>query len=164
MRLEDLVAQLTVEELANLCVGTERLEDDANQIGCASDRVIGAAGETWSGLEENRKIPVLILADGPAGLRLQPHFKTTSDGEKIPGGEVFGMAYRPFPADLPADTADYYQYCTAIPIASTLAQSWDMSLIRQMGEIVGEEMQQFGVAVLRQIHWVFSLSKDREPP
>ena len=145
VRLEDLVAQLTVEELANLCVGTERLEDDANQIGCASDRVIGAAGETWSGLEENRKIPVLILADGPAGLRLQPHFKTTSDGEKIPGGEVFGMAYRPFPADLPADTADYYQYCTAIPIASTLAQSWDMSLIRQMGEIVGEEMQQFGV-------------------
>ena len=134
-----------MEELANLCVGTERLEDDANQIGCASDRVIGAAGETWSGLEENRKIPVLILADGPAGLRLQPHFKTTSDGEKIPGGEVFGMAYRPFPADLPADTADYYQYCTAIPIASTLAQSWDMSLIRQMGEIVGEEMQQFGV-------------------
>lgn len=143
--LEDLVAQLSVEELANLCVGTERLDDDANVVGCASDRVIGAAGETWSELEESRKIPTLILADGPAGLRLQPHFKITADGEKIPGGEVFGMSFRPFPENLPADTKDYYQYCTAIPIASTLAQSWDMDLIRQMGEIVGEEMQQFGV-------------------
>ena len=143
--LEDLVAQLSVEELANLCVGTERLDDDANVVGCASDRVIGAAGETWSGLEESRKIPVLILADGPAGLRLQPHFKTTAEGEKISGGEIFGMSFRPFPENLPEGTLDYYQYCTAIPIASTLAQSWDMDLVRQMGEIVGEEMQQFGV-------------------
>ena len=143
--LEDLVAQLTVEELANLCVGTERLEDDANVVGCASDRVIGAAGETWSDLEETRKIPALILADGPAGLRLQPHFKTTAEGEKISGGEVFGMAFRPFPENLPADTRDYYQYCTAIPIASTLAQSWDMDLVKRMGEIAGAEMKQFGV-------------------
>ena len=143
--LEDLVAQLSVKELANLCVGTERLDDDANVVGCASDRVIGAAGETWSDLEESRKIPVLILADGPAGLRLQPHFKTTAEGKKISGGEVFGMSYRSFPENLPADTVDYYQYCTAIPIASTLAQSWDMDLIKEMGEIVGEEMQQFGV-------------------
>ncbi|MCQ4775884.1 beta-glucosidase, partial [Lacrimispora saccharolytica] len=88
--LEDLVALLTVEELANLCVGTERLEDDANAVGCASDRVIGAAGETWSALEETRKIPALILADGPAGLRLQPHFNTTAEGVKISGGELFG--------------------------------------------------------------------------
>lgn len=143
--LEDLVAQLTVEELANLCVGTERLDDDANVVGCASDRVIGAAGETWSGVEESRKTPVLILADGPAGLRLQPHFKTTKDGERIPGGEVFGMSFRPFPEHLPEDAVDYYQYCTAIPIASTLAQSWDMDLVKQMGEIVGQEMKQFGV-------------------
>lgn len=40
---------------------------------------------------------------------------------------------------------DYYQYCTAIPIANTLAQSWDMGLIGKMGELVGAEMKQFHV-------------------
>lgn len=80
-----------------------------------------------------------------AGLRLQPHFKTTKDGEILPGGEVFGMNRMPFPEDTPDTAIDYYQYCTAIPIATTLAQSWDMGLVEKMGEIVGKEMKQFHI-------------------
>lgn len=34
--LEELVAQLTVEEMADLCVGTERLEEGGNVIGSSS--------------------------------------------------------------------------------------------------------------------------------
>ncbi len=45
----------------------------------------------------------------------------------------------------PEGAQDYYQYCTAIPIATTLAQSWDVDLIKRMGEIVGEEMEQFHI-------------------
>ena len=106
--LDELTAQLTVEEMAELCVGTERRSGEGNVIGSASVCVPGAAGDTTSNLLETRKVPKLILADGPAGLRLE----------------------RP---------------CTAIPIATTLAQSWDMDLIRRMGEIVGEEMKQLHV-------------------
>ena len=106
--LDELIAQLTVEEMAELCVGTERRSGEGNVIGSASVCVPGAAGDTTSNLLETRKVPKLILADGPAGLRLE----------------------RP---------------CTAIPIATTLAQSWDMDLIRRMGEIVGEEMKQLHV-------------------
>lgn len=106
--LDELTAQLTVEEMAELCVGTERKNGDGNVIGSASVCVPGAAGDTTSNLLETRKVPKLILADGPAGLRLE----------------------RP---------------CTAIPIATTLAQSWDMDLIRRMGELVGEEMKQLHV-------------------
>lgn len=106
--LDELTAQLTVEEMAELCVGTERRNGDGNVIGSASSSVPGAAGDTTSSLFETRKVPNLIQADGPAGLRLETP-------------------------------------CTAIPIATTLAQSWDMELIHRMGELVGEEMKQLHV-------------------
>lgn len=143
--LDELTAQLTVEEMADLCVGTERGMGKGNVIGSASACVPGAAGDTTSRLLETRKIPNLILADGPAGLRLQKHFKVDHDGNKLPGGEQFGMELVPFADDLPEDAQDCYQFCTAIPIATTLAQSWDVDLIQRMGEIVGEEMKQFHV-------------------
>ena len=143
--LDELTAQLTVEEMAELCVGTERLEEGGNVIGSASACVPGAAGDTTSALIKTRQIPNLILADGPAGLRLQKHFKTDKDGNKLPGGEQFGMESTPFSEELPEDAQDYYQYCTAIPIATTLAQSWDLALICRMGEIVGEEMEKFHI-------------------
>lgn len=142
--LEELTAQLTVEEMASLCVGLYELET-GDVVGAASNQVPGAAGETVSSLVEIRKIPALILADGPAGLRLQPHFKTTREGRLLPGGKKRGMDLEPFPANTPKDAADYYQYCTAIPVASTLAQSWDRALLEEMGRIVGTEMKQFHI-------------------
>ncbi|MDE7298958.1 MAG: glycoside hydrolase family 3 C-terminal domain-containing protein [Lachnospiraceae bacterium] len=144
--LSELVAQLTAEELAALCVGRfGDLHAQSGMIGSSSAAVPGAAADTISTLIESRGIPNMILADGPAGLRLHPHFKATPEGRLLPGGEVFGLDCRPFPADTPADAVDYYQYCTAIPIACTLAQSWDMELLEQMGHIVGAEMKQFHV-------------------
>lgn len=88
----------------------------------------------------------MILADGPAGLRLQPHFKTTKDGTLLPGGEVIGDAYTPFDPNLKEDEVDdYYQYCTAIPIGWALAQSWNTELVEKAGDMVGAEMEQFHV-------------------
>lgn len=140
--IEELTAQLTVKEMATLCVGSyEKVSE--NVVGAASMTVPGAAAETV--IMEDRKIPRMILADGPAGLRLQPHFKTNADGILLPGGEVFGMSYNPFPEDTPADAKDYYQHCTAIPIATALAQSWNMDLVKEAGRIVGEEMKRYFV-------------------
>ena len=142
--LEELTAQLTVEEMAKLCVGVYDLEA-GDVVGAASNLVPGAAGETNSSLEDDRKIPALILADGPAGLRLQPHFKTDKEGTLLPGGNQRGMEVIPFPENLPEDTIDYYQYCTAFPIAATLAQSWNRQLLRDMGKIVASEMEKFHI-------------------
>lgn len=144
--VEELVAQLTVEEMAHLCVGTFRSgEGGGSVVGSASAAVPGAAADTTSILYGTRKIPNMILADGPAGLRLQTHFKADADGKLLPGGEMFGMDVRPFPDDTPEDAADYYQYCTAIPIATSLAQTWNMELIEEMGRLVGKEMQEYHV-------------------
>jgi beta-glucosidase len=115
-------------------------------VGNASYIVPGAAGDTSSVIKESRNVKNLILADGPAGLRLQPHFKTTKTGEMIHGGEVMGDAIEPFPDDLDeSNVIDYYQYCTAIPIGWALAQSWNTQLLEKAGDMIGCEMEQFGV-------------------
>lgn len=149
--LEDLVSQLTVEEMAVICNGAAEggvAENGESVIGSASAAVPGAAGDTTSLLLEDRQIRNIILADGPAGLRLIPHFQVTEDGTMIPCASAMGEGGEETPAAETAEgTTDYYQYCTAIPIATTLAQSWDMDLIEHVGEIVGREMEEFHVTL-----------------
>ena len=143
--VEELVAQLSVEELADYCVGTLRAAD-ASVVGNASYTVPGAAGDTSSIAKESRGIKNLILADGPAGLRLQPVFKTDKAGKLLPGGAILGDMYEPFDPQYTDENSDtYYQYCTAIPIGWALAQSWNMELLEQIGAMVGTEMELFGV-------------------
>ena len=143
--VEELVAQLTVEEMADMCVGTLRA-GEGNVVGNASYTVPGAAGDTSSILKVSRGIKNMILADGPAGLRLQPHFKTTKEGKLLPGGSVMGDSFEPFDPDINEDEVDnYYQYCTAIPIGWSLAQSWNTELAEWAGDMIGAEMEQFGV-------------------
>lgn len=151
--LEDLVAQLTKKELAEICVGAARGGfGSVSIIGAASTACPGAAGETTSGLLDTRGVPNAILADGPAGLRLSRSFVADAQGNVIPGlGEsamggmemLFGVTV----PERPKDAVDYYQYCTAIPIATMLAQTWDESVIEEAGDIVGEEMEEFGVTL-----------------
>lgn len=142
--VEELTAQLTVEEMANICVGT--LRRGGSIVGNASCIVPGAAGDTSSILRESRGIKNMVLADGPAGLRLQPVFKTDKAGHLLPGGAVLGDLSEPLPAGYTDENADtYYQYCTAIPIGWALAQSWNMDLLREIGSMVGREMEEFGV-------------------
>ena len=141
--MEQLVAQLTVEEMADLCVGAAR--DNDSVIGAASKAVPGAAGET-SLLLAYRGVRDMVNADGPAGLRLIPHFRTDAEGNLMPGGRVLGSLGEEF-EQTKGGEIDYYQYCTAIPIAWLLASSWDLELIEKIGDIVGEEMEQFGVRV-----------------
>ncbi|MBR2263551.1 MAG: glycoside hydrolase family 3 C-terminal domain-containing protein [Firmicutes bacterium] len=146
--LKELVAQLTVEEMADLCIGTARGGGFGGpQVGNSSTAVPGAAGDTTSKLIESRKVPNITLPDGPAGLRLATHFVTDANDNIIPGlGETgFGGLLdfgRPKP-ERPEDAKDYYQYCTAIPIATLLAQTWDLKAIEDAGDIVGSEMEEF---------------------
>jgi len=145
--LEDLVAQLSVEEMAEICVGTLREGFSRSAIGVASAAVPGAAGDTTSSFIDDRNIRNIVMADGPAGLRLQPHFVTTKDGELLPTGMMLGDFIMENNIEIPEDAIHYYQYCTAIPTAYLLASSWDLDLIKKAGSIVGAEMQKFGVTL-----------------
>ena len=141
--MEQLVSQLSVEEMAEWCVGSAR--DSENVIGSASKAVPGAAGETSLALA-HRGVRDMVNADGPAGLRLIAHFRTNAQGELLPGGSAIGGMAEEFAPKQEGDV-DYYQYCTAIPIAWLLASSWDLELIEKCGDIVGAEMEVFGVRV-----------------
>lgn len=134
--LDDLIAQLSIEEMASLCVGSYGADKALEIVGSASNLVPGAAGDTSSILNESRGISHLIMADGPAGLRLLPHFQVTKKGAISLDEKV---------SDNQDEITNYYQYCTAFPIATSLAQSWNLALLETMGEVIGKEMELFGV-------------------
>ena len=149
--LDELTAQLTIHELAALAVGAERGGlGSVSTVGAASGSVPGAAGDTTMEMADSRGITNLVLADGPAGLRLSKSFVTDGQGNVIPGlgessfGNLFEMLGVPS-AVRPDGAVDHYQYCTAIPIATMLAQTWDAAAIEQAGDIVGGEMEELGV-------------------
>ena len=142
--VEDLTAQLTAEELADYCVGTARA--DGSVLGLASYVVPGAAGDTSAVCRQSRGVANLIMADGPAGLRLQPVFKTDKAGNLLPGGAIMGEYTEPFDPKYTDENSDtWYQYCTAIPIGWSLAMSWNTPMLERVGSMIGAEMEEFGV-------------------
>ena len=145
--------KLTDEELSSLCIGSHK-EGPAlmSVIGSASQSVAGAAGESSSRVSG---VPAIIMADGPAGLRLNR--KYTKDekgihpiGESLPAGmSEFLPGIARFFLNMGSNKKPkgkiYEQYCTAIPIGTALAQSWNVQLCEACGDIVGNEMERFGV-------------------
>lgn len=151
--LDELVSQLTVEELTELCIGTARGGFGSQSIIGAASLTPGAAGDTTGSMEAIRNIRSMVLADGPAGLRLSKSFMLDKEGKVIPGSGAAPMAGmdilfadQPKP-EIPEDAAKYYQYCTAIPIATLLAQTWDVDVVKEAGDIVGEEMNELGISL-----------------
>ena len=143
-------------ELAYLCVGAFSAGAGA-VIGDKSKRVAGAAGETTDRFKK-RGVKPLVLSDGPAGLRLSPLFRVDAHGAHTVGRKLPPSMAELLPAWQAAalrlaDAAGrrggriQERYATAIPIATALAQSWNPELAEACGDIVGDEMERFGVQV-----------------
>lgn len=154
--IDEFVAGLTDEQMTYLCIGAYKDAGDLMEvIGNASKTVAGAAGETTHRLED-LGTPVLVMADGPAGLRLSPKYKLKDGVAKgefaLNGGEMMAVltpeeraAIAPKASEEEEALTTYYQYCVAIPIGTGLAQSWNDEMVTRLGDLVGEEMEQFGV-------------------
>ena len=142
LSLEAFISQLTDEELAFLMVGNSvDNKDFGSVIGSAAKHLPGAAGETTDKLAEKRNLKRMELCDGPAGLRLTPEFIEKDDGSFEGLGGMSGAG------DSRTAGIHHYQYTTAIPIAMTLAASWNMDLLETCGDIVGSEMEAFGATL-----------------
>ncbi|MBO6159216.1 MAG: glycoside hydrolase family 3 C-terminal domain-containing protein [Firmicutes bacterium] len=140
--LDEFIADLSDEELGYLMVGNS-IDNKGfqNVLGSAAKYLPGSAGETTEKLSASRGVKLMELCDGPAGLRLTPEFVEKPDGtfQSLRGVSEEDAAAIP--------GVRHYQYLTAIPIATTLASSWNMELIEIMGDIVGTEMEQFGATL-----------------
>lgn len=116
-------------------------------LGSTGTRVPGSAGETTEELEEKYGICSLIMADGPAGLRLRQSYEADRKTGIVYGASVLGSLENGFLEESEhhenADT--YYHYCTAFPVGTALAQSWDTDLMREFGAAIAVEMEEFHV-------------------
>lgn len=151
--IRQLVQFMTNEELACLCIGAFQDEGSKSFIGNAGITVAGAAGETC-GEFENRGIGKVIMADGPAGIRIAPAYGKDEKGIYTIGDQMGEYLMQVLPKDVleqfgfkdePRSGEVFHQYCSAIPIGTALAQSFNEELVEECGNLVAEEMERFGI-------------------
>ena len=114
--IAEVVAAMTPEEKCTLIIGGRAAS--FNGIGFTNTGVPGAAG-VINGIPR-LGIPTVVLADGPAGLRISP----TREGDS-----------RTF-------------YCTGYPIATMLSSTWNLELVEEAGRNMGNEVLEYGVDIL----------------
>ena len=111
---------MTLDEKLDVLIGSSGNQStDANAtIGNASELVPGAAGQL-NGVPR-LGIPSTVVADGPAGLRIQPKRQGT----------------------------DKTFYCTHFPVAMLMSATWNTQLVKEVGAAMGNEVKHYGVDVL----------------
>ena len=139
------VDTLSVEELIDLAAGDPGKAQGGN-LGAAGISVPGSAGETHR-CAIDKGLASIVLADGPAGLRLMKYYNV-KDGQIVSMPFEFSLEGGLFydgPTELLGER--YYQYCTAIPVGTMLAQTWNTELIEKTGAMIGKEMEYFGITL-----------------
>jgi beta-glucosidase len=116
----EVVQAMTLEEKAALVVGTGlRFEGKGPVVGEADGRVPGASGNTMD--ISRLGIPGTVLADGPAGVRIDEYRGKDST-------KTF--------------------FATAWPVGTLLASSWDTALVKEVGVAFGNEIKEYGIDVI----------------
>ena len=138
-----ILESLTLRDMAELVVG-------GGMSGHRFFEAPGAAGVTTGNLTA-KGIPNVVMADGPAGLRLHKISSVSITG-KVKGVEpnISFMKYLPEPVKKvmlgnPDSKNLLYQFTTAFPVGISLASSWNLQLAEEVGNAVGKEMEAYGV-------------------
>lgn len=118
--LDKVISAMTLDEKLDVLIGSSgnQLSDANATIGNASELVPGAAGQL-NGVPR-LGIPSTVVADGPAGLRIQPKRQGT----------------------------DKTFYCTHFPVAMLMSATWNTQLVKEVGAAMGNEVKHYGVDVL----------------
>ena len=117
--VDKVLKAMTLEEKVHLVIGMGMAGSDGSTatVGATEDIVPGAAGTTYP--IPRLGIPSIVLADGPAGLRINPTREN--------------------------DPNTYY--CTHFPIGTLLSSTWNQELVESVGEAMGQEVHEYGADV-----------------
>jgi len=136
--VKKIISAMTLEEKAALVVGTGMLmqgepspspdgkppathPENTTQgpvIGATQNLVAGAAGTSFA--IPRLGITPMVLTDGPSGVRIDPARNN--------------------------DKNTYY--CTAFPVGTLLASTWDTELVKKVGQAIGNEVLEYGADVI----------------
>ncbi|MBR6090722.1 MAG: glycoside hydrolase family 3 C-terminal domain-containing protein [Anaerolineaceae bacterium] len=143
--VQAILRHLSLKDLIELCVGY-------GFIGMFSGKKIlapGTVGRTTDRLFHKGLVNV-NLSDGPAGLRLMRRSSFKWGFVRMSDYLMSFMKYFPkwikklIMAD-PEKEKIGYQYCTAFPVETSLAQTWNTELCRRVGRAIAEEMNAYNV-------------------
>lgn len=149
------VDSLSIDQLTLLATGDPGKSQNADNdqkdsaLGSAGISVPGSAAQTSSCALAGGNLAPIVLADGPAGLRLLQSYPVVN-GEIQPVPFEMSLEHGFLARNVNIDTDNarlYYQYCTAFPIGTLLAQTWDRELLQAVGKAVAEEMNLFSVTL-----------------
>ncbi len=117
--IDEVIGAMTLEEKATLLVGGGWGSMTAGSMTASSAVLVSGAAGTTRGIDR-LGIPPTVLADGPAGLRINP---TRAN-----------------------DAATYY--CTGFPVGTVMASMWDTELVKELTTAMGNEVLEYGVDVI----------------
>ncbi|MGI6217499.1 MAG: glycoside hydrolase family 3 N-terminal domain-containing protein [Coriobacteriales bacterium] len=143
--VRDFVDSLDVEQLVTLSSGAITWGEQS-ALGSAGMRVPGSAAQT-SECASEQGLADIVLADGPAGLRLIKEYEVV-DGvvQPVPFEKSFEDGF--LCTDEPEHKGQVmHQFCTAFPTGTCLAQTWDVNVLHSVGRAVSEEMREFDVTL-----------------
>ena len=153
-KINDKIKKLKDEELAYLCVGGYAEEGEFNE------KERGLNGLTTNKVNQIKQY--LKMCDGPTGLRLARAYNLDSKGYHRltkSGNQLYRYSYLKnlskiylVQNDTKEDFSNYtnliFQKPTALPIATALAQSFNVELVQLYGDIVGKEMEIYDIDIL----------------
>ncbi|AGA76686.1 glycoside hydrolase family 3 C-terminal domain-containing protein [Echinicola vietnamensis] len=117
--VQEVIDAMTIEEKSLMVTGAKRREVVPVPLpGRKQKNITAVGGYTYPFVHLG--IPSIMLSDGPAGLRIAPR--------------------------RPNDPETYY--CTAFPVGTLVASSWDPQLVEKVGNAMGHEALEYGVDIL----------------
>ena len=141
----EVMKRLNEKDMIELCVG-------AGLFGSFSGTKIvtpGAVGRTTDRLFKKGLVNV-NLCDGPAGIRILRRSCTKFGIVRMADYSMSIMKYLPrwvkwiIMADPKRDRLAY-QFCTAFPVETSLAQTWNTELCEEVGRAVSAEMEMYNI-------------------
>ena len=117
--LDEVIKAMTTDEKIRLLTGAGEVTEDLRAAVGYTDKIVpGAAGTTYP--VERLGIPAMVLADGPSGLRI--------DQEREGSKRTY--------------------YCTAFPVPTVLASTWNTGLVNLVGKAMGNEVLEYNCDIL----------------